>query len=77
VKATAEGLVLTGFVATTVLLNVLITETVPPLLFVTQACNPLGLMAIPVDLSPTVTVVTNLLVAVAITETVLSPKFVT
>ena len=70
--ATPEGAFPTETVATTVLVAVSITETVPGTgpKFVTYASLPSGVMATPRGKDPTGTVATTMLVAMAITETV-------
>jgi hypothetical protein len=75
--ATASGRNVTGTVSTTVLLAVAITVTLLEFKFVTYTCFPSGVTATPWGPIPAGTVATTVggLVAVSITETLLSPKF--
>src|SRR6478672_8906561 len=71
------GLAPTVMVATTALVAVSITETVPDPPLVTYARVPSGLTATALGAAPTVMVVIRFLVATSITDTVPAPLFAT
>jgi hypothetical protein len=74
---TATGPCPTSTVATTVLVEVSITETVLSALLATYARVPGGFIATPEGTSPTGMAAVTLLVTVSITETLLLPRLAT